>query len=150
MVITMSSSNEIKFFDVECAYGRAYDLKELRRILMKVIGYRVKNVQVFRTRKPVEREVARVVVDLHDDTDVNFRAIQRKELTNQGLILHEVAADGTAVSLLEPELPEDTVSPTTIPVAIITATTSSIPLAVQVPKPDKRFWNRRSPRRTAA
>jgi hypothetical protein len=116
---------ETKFFDVECAYGRAYDLKQLRRILDSAIGKRVQAMKVFH----MGRRTVRAVVNLHDYTDVNFKAIQRNVLNDKGVILIEVAADGSSESMqVEPEV----VTPTTIPVNIVSP--STIPVTVEVIK----------------
>lgn len=114
-----------KFFDVECAYGRAYDLKELRRILEKVIGKRVESLSVMRGH----RRSVRAVVDLYDHTEVDFKGIQRDALNERGVILIEVAADGTGTSLqVEPV----TVKPSTVPVNIVHP--STIPVKIEVVK----------------
>ena len=73
----------------------------------------------------LRHRTVRAVVDLYEDTTVNFKAIQRKQLNHKGVILIEVAKDGSSESMkVEPEvatpdtLPVDTVSPSTIPITI--------------------------------
>jgi hypothetical protein len=125
-----------KFFDVECAYGRAYDLKQLRRILDKVIGTRVRELRVVR----MGRRTVRAVVELHDYTEVNFKAIQQNMLNDQGVILIEVALDGSSQSM---QVDPETVAPSTIPVKIIPP--SAVPVTIEVIK-QPAAKPRRSPR----
>ena len=112
-----------KWFDVECDYGRAYNLKQLREILEKAFGKRVEALRVF--HMGLRHRTVRAVVDIHEDTAVDFRAIQKKTLNDQGVILIEVTADGSSKSMqVEPEvatpdtLPLDTVSPSAVPITI--------------------------------
>ena len=112
-----------KWFDVECADGRAYNLKQLREILEKAFGKRVEALRVF--HMGLRRRTVRAVVDLHDYTELNFEEIQLNVLNDQGVVLIEVTADGSSKSMqVEPEvatpdtLPLDTVSPSAVPITI--------------------------------
>lgn len=102
-------SNETKFFDVECAFGRAYDLKELRRLLGRIIGKRVKNFEVFRFDGGI-----RVKAELRSHTTVDFQGIQEEFLDHRGIILHDPLEEDV-VEVLE----EIVTSPVDIPVTTI-------------------------------
>lgn len=107
-------SKKTKFFDVECADDSAYDLKQLRRILGKVIGTRVKTLRVFRMGR-LDSRVIRVVVEQDKYTKVDFKALQRDILNDKGVFLTEVAADGSGESLqIEPE----TIVPSAVSISV--------------------------------
>jgi hypothetical protein len=109
------SKQRKRFFDVECANGRAYDFRELSRLLKKAIDERVKDIRVFPVRRPVAGEVARMVIELYDNTTVDFGGIQCDDLDHLGISLLAVSADGSAEALHKPAFQ---VSPTTIPVTV--------------------------------
>ena len=136
---------ETKFFDVECAYGCAYDLKQLRRILKEVIGKRVADVKV--VHQGLRHRTVRAIVELHDHTEVNFEGIQLDILDDKGVILIEVAADGSSKSM---QMDQETVAPTTIPVNIIPP--SAVPVTIEVIKQPAATSRRtsRPPRRRPA
>jgi len=104
----------IMFFDVECANGCTYNLKELRRIIIKAIGARVKELRVFSFGDRGRRS-PRVAVVPHEFTQVDFAGIEQELLKPKGIYLQEVAE--THVEAVAYSVPVD---PATVPVTIKT------------------------------
>ena len=125
-------SNETKFFDVERAHESTYNLKELRRLFKRILKKSNVEYRVYRMGGMVR---LKVIVPRYMTMD--FVALQQEHLDYRGLMLHEVAEDGTAEpvvpfvsSVLEEERAID--SPITIPVSTV-ITGSHKPIVVLPP-----------------
>ena len=101
----MLDATPIKFFDVECARGSTYDLKQLRHLFEEVIGPRVAQLKVFYMDHRV-----RVKAVLYSRTAIDWVALQHDEFDDRIVFLDDIHKDGSSHSLTETP-----VSPSTLP-----------------------------------